>query len=606
MTDDLTRTPRSQHPFPAVLVGAGFFIFLAVLGMLGPLGAWEQALWQARQPGAPLPLAGSAMLLRGSPQSSSPAARAMDLARDVAWLRAHGSGPIVVEAWLDEAPQAEARALEQSLLAQMESLPRGRTKRAVLKVLSDSTANLDASQKLADALAAAQPLLLAFATAPGHSDGLAPALRRQAYEVTLHGHSQTAALPPQQVLHLPYPEALEAVGRCGAVPNAVGDEDALPAVLEVDGLWFNALGLEAARLTLGLPLEALRYRWKQGRLNTLELKGVRYPVDERGRLALPGSRPSLESEDLDRVMQDPVLQRRLRGRTVFLRPWPKLLGESAAFEQQERLFAALVERDVLAPPTPDSQRILWLGLWALGWASLALAPLWAGILGWSVLPVASLYLALGADSQGLVQPWGLALGALCLGLGWRIQRLRNRRHEAERWTSGRAASRHQGAWRQRLAKGRGSLAAAYAVAGPRVALSGPSWEAWMERWGAMVDEELGADACGLVLPDLAMAPAALTDLRQVAPVSCGVAQGVLSFQLKSRLGAPTWLWSGPVRDEALALFQQAKVRQILLLERDYPVWRGLVQIQVIGQSGDEAAGSGSGQVLNLLSLTNKV
>jgi hypothetical protein len=605
MPQESPRSPRPQHPLPAVLAGAGFFILLAVLGRPGLLGRWDQSLWQASQPGTVASEGGQALRLVGAPSAASPAARALGLAQDVAWLRAHGVGVIVLEAWLDEAPQADAMALAEDLRRRLEALPSGRTRKSALSALSQSSEALVASDTLAKALGAAQPLLLAFGTVSGHGRPLPQALGRQAYEVTLHNLPQS--LPEQQPLHLPYDQALQAVGRAGAVPFGAGESvgQGVQAVVGMDGRWFNVLGLEAARLALGLPMEGLRYRWKQGRLSSLEMKGVRYPLDGKGRLSLPDTLLPLATLTLDRAKADPVLQSQLRGKAVFLCPWPTLLGDSGAFQEQERLFQAVVGRDVLTPPTATAQWILWFLLGALGLGLLAMAPLWAALLGWALLPLASLW-AFAQDPQSLTQPWGLALSSLLIGVGWRMQRASARRMDAERLLGGRVSARHQLDWRGRLSGGKGSLEVAYAAVGPRDYLKDQAWEAWMDQWGALVDDDLGVDGLGLLLPDIAHAPAALDDLRRVLGPVCGVSVGTLSFSLGRRLGAPAWQWRGPAREEALVLFHLAKPRQILFSERDYPHWRDLVQVQLVGMDAPASLGTQSGQLLNVLSVVEKL
>jgi hypothetical protein len=578
---------------------------LAVLGRPDLLGRWDQGLWQAAQPGSAVAGASQALRLVGAPSATSPAARALALAQDVTWLRAHGAGVIVLEAWLDEAPQADAMALEEDLRRRLEALPSGKVRKGALEALSQSSEALVASDRLAQALSQAQPLLLAFGTVSGRGRPLPAALNRQAYEVTLHNLPQS--LPEQQPLHLPYDQALQAVARAGAVPFGAGEstDAGLQAVVGMDGRWFNVLGLEAARLALGLPMEGLRYRWKQGRLSSLEMKGVRYPLDNAGRLTLPKELPPLGTVPLARMKSDPVLQSQLRGKAVFFCPWPTLLGDAAAFQQQERIFQAVVGRDVLAAPTATIQWVGWVLLGSAGLALLALAPIWAALLGWSALPLVSLW-AFAQDPGSLSQPWGLALAGLMIGLGWRLQRRAARLQEADRLLSGRAAPRHHLVWRRRLAAGKGSLETAYAAVGPRAFLKDSAWEAWMDRWGALVDDDLGVDGLGLLLPDIAQAPAALADLRlQLGPV-CGLSVGILSFSLGRRLGAPAWQWRGPAREEALSMFHLAKSRQILFSERDYPRWRDTVQVQLVGMESPPNLGVQRGQLLNVLSIVEKV
>ncbi|HXC64322.1 MAG TPA: hypothetical protein VNZ67_08185, partial [bacterium] len=110
-----------------------------MLGRPGLLGRWDQSLWQASQPGTAASADGQALRLVGAPSAASPAARALGLAQDVAWLRAHGVGVIVLEAWLDEAPQADAVALEEDLRKRLEALPPGRTRKGALEALSQSS-----------------------------------------------------------------------------------------------------------------------------------------------------------------------------------------------------------------------------------------------------------------------------------------------------------------------------------------------------------------------------------------------------------------------------------------------------------------------------------
>lgn len=599
-------TPRSPEPLPAVLAGAGFFFFLAAVTGLGPFSSLDQLLWRAAQPGEAQALAQTAVRVRGSAQALSGAARVEALARDVAWLRAHGAGAIVLEAWLDEAPQAEARALETALRTRFEALPSG-AKRAALKALSETAGGLDAPERLAAALGASQPLLLAYEAVPGSGAGLPEALKRQGYEVTLRGQRQR--LPVHQALHLPYDAALEAVARAGAVPSDSGENGRLNAVLEMDGRWVNTLGLEAARLALGLPLEGLRYRWKQGVLSSLELKGTRYPLDEQGRLRVPDRLPGLAEVDLGRLRSDDVELKRLQGKAVFFRPWPKQLGDASAFEDQARLFAALVERNVLTPPAGPARLLAWALAWALAVAALAFAPGWAACLLWAALPVYA-FSGFNQDLQSLAQPLVLALSAGLLGWGWRLQRHKALRTAAERLLTGKTAPGHQLAWRKRLSLSSGTLDAAYAVAGPRGSLRGAEWEAWMERWGAFMDERAAGEGVGLVFAGAKAAlhaAEALIDLRQaIAGSASALAVGTLSYQRGHHLGAVSWHLSGPTKDQALELFKLAKPRQTLLLEADYPTLRDRVQIQVLGQRFAPKNDEDDSQVLNLLGITAKM
>lgn len=598
-------TPRSPEPLPAVLAGAGFFVFLAALTGLGPFAALDRALWRASLPGEAQVASQSALRVLGRADALSGAAKAESLAADLAWLRKEGAGAILVEAWLDEAPQSDARELAAALHERFQFLPPA-AKRAALAALSETAAGVDTAPRLAAALGAAQPLVLAWQAVPGSGSPLPPALRAQGYEVTLRGQRQR--LPELQPIHLPYSEALGAVARSGACA-ARSEDGRLPAVVEMQGRWFNALGLEGARLALGLPLEGLRYRWRKGVLSSLELKGVRYPLDAKGRILLPEQQAALPVLEMARLRSDSAMRERIRGRAVFFRPWPRQLGDAEAFEDQARLFGALVERTVFTPPAAPWRRTAWVAAWAVGVLGLGLLPAWAAILAWALLPLGAMQ-AFWAEPQSLAQPLVLAVSALCLGLGWRLQRRRNRLVQAEQELRGMVAPRHQDAWKRRLQGGEAGLESAYAVLGPRRLLQGAAWEAWMTRWGGYLDLELSRDAHGVVFagPEAgALAVAAIFDLRQkIEGVAVSLAFGGLAFEARQNLGRRQWMVSGPSKDLALQLALQAKAGQCLILENDYISIRNLVKVQVLGKTLEAEGASERGQVLNLLALSGKL
>jgi len=585
MTLKAPRTPRLPEPLPAVLAGAGFFFFMAALTGLGPFGSLDRWLWRSASADQGQPLALTALRVLGSPAPASGTAKADALAADVAWLRSAGAGAIVLEAWLDEEPQADARAFAADLRARFEALPAGRGREQALQALSATAAGLDAPSRLAKALGSAQPLLLAFEALPGPGAPLPAPFLRQAYVVTLRGELKT--LPVYQPLHLPFAEALDAVGRAGAVPPASDDPGRVAAAVSVDGHWYNGLGLEAARLALGLPLDGLHYRWRKGVLSSLELVNVRYPLDPDGRLLLPPQGPSLPQTDIDRLRRDPVQAAGLRGKLVFFRPWPKQLGDAQAFEDQARLFTAVVERNVLMPEAPAARRVEWDLLWAIGVVALAFAPAWAALAAWLILPLTAL-LTFASEPQAVALPLVLALSSLALGLGWRLQRRQSQRRAAEGWLMGKTGQGHLLGWRRRLRKGSASLAAAYAVVGPRSRLQGPDWEAWMERWGALLDETQ-IDAQGLIWADPGAKKVlleALLDLRQnFGGVKAVLAQGTLSFRLEQQLGAAHWVIQGPPKDRAVDAFRNAKSGQLVLSKLDLAAYRELPECKDLEAAG---------------------
>jgi hypothetical protein len=598
-------TPRLPEPLPAVMAGAGFFVFLAAMTGLGPFGALDQALWRASQPGEAQAVAQSAVRVLGRTAGLSGAAKVDALAEDLRWLRREGAGAIVLEAWLDEAPQAEARQFSEALFERLQFLAEpGRS--AALEALSETSALIDAAPRLADALSAAQPVLLAWQAVPGSGPPLPEALRRQGYEVTLRGQRQR--LPELRALNLPWDGALNSVARSGActVPDGSGR---LPAVVEIRGRWFNALGLEAARLAMGLPLEGLRYRWRKGTLSSLELQGTRYPLDTQGRVLLPERLPDLASFEIGHLQGDAVARERLRGKVVFYRPWPRQLGEAKAFEEQSRLFTALMERNLLTPPPAVQRQALWVLAWVLTLTALGLLPLWAGLLIWAALPYYAMH-AFWQDPQSVAQPLALGLSALLLGTGWRLQRRHRRLTAAAAQLKGWVALPHQERWEARLRTGEAGLDAAFAVLGPRGRLQGPIWEAWLARWGGFLDLDQGVDALGILLPAPqaeALALKALAELReQFEGLQASLAFGSLALEQRESLGAPRWRVSGPAKDLALQLFASARPGQCLILEKDYPAIRNLVQIQVTGQALEGDGATEGRQILNLLAVSGKL
>jgi hypothetical protein len=592
------RTPRLSEPLSAALIGAGSFLFLAALSGLGPFGSVDQAAWRLAQPGQAQALAGTAVLVQGAAAPSL--GRHERLASQVAWLRQQGAGAIILEGWFDEQPQAEAKALAEEIRQRLAQLPRA-SRVPALKALSESASSLDLDQRLAQALGQAQPLVLAYATRHGAETPLPDALQRQGYEVTLRGRRQ--ALTPRRAERLPYPGLLAAVARSGAVSLDEPDALAVPAAVELQSRWYDSLGLEGARLALGVPLEGLRYRWRQGRLSTLELKGVRYPLDEEGRVRVPEALPSLPALNWEDLQQDQALAQKLKGKVVFFRPWPQALSDVGAFEAQERLFAAVVERDVLVPELGWGSWAFWLLAWGAAIVGLAWAPAWLGAALWAI-PLAWLIRGFSQDFQALAQPLALAASALALGLGWRLQLSRRARVAADRRFHGRVAAQRLSAWQARLPIQGGSLRGSYGVLGPASLASERAFESWLREHDAFIDSDLPSGSLGIFVPakdedDHVLAARAFQSLLKALPTAAVAAvPGPIAFSQTERLGALAWRLTGQARQEALELSLMAKKGQFLLLERDYAPWHGKLRIQVTGSALE--AKEGALKVLNVL------
>ncbi|HTB21147.1 MAG TPA: hypothetical protein VK914_00415 [bacterium] len=572
-----TRIPRLPEPLPAVLAGAGFFLCWAAYAGFGPFGAGTASA-------APAPSEiRTAERVLGAPSGLSAGAKVDGLISDLAWLRSQGAGPIVLEAWLDEEPQSDARAFEDELRARFEALPPGRARSRALQVLSATAAQLDASGRLASALKAAQPLLLPFQVEPGGGGKLPDEILRQSYEVSLRGDAET--LPSYRILRPPFGGLLGSTG-LAALPPAAADPRAVVAVVGVQGHWINAVGLEAARLALGLPPTALRFRWSKGVLNSLELADRRHAMDGEGRLILPEDSAALPSVSMDSLRRDPG---QLRGETIFFRPWPGALGESQSFDEQARVFTVLTQAEAPATQPLDPRSVAYClaaALASLLACAFAPAPLGASLMG------AALAFTVRAFHGGPDLPQALAYWAavLLIGLGWRFHRYRGMRLKAERMCRGLVADAYQVDWSRRLATGAGALPVAYAAVGPLERMRGPLWEAWMARWGVLMDPGGPADGLGLILaePDAAEAMAsALLDLRrQMEGIKGALSLGTLALKLEWRLGAAVWETQGPPKAQCLELFCQAQPGQILLSQKDFPAFADIVEIRpLVGFDG---------------------
>jgi hypothetical protein len=281
---------------------------------------------------------------------------------------------------------------------------------------------------------------------------------------------------------------------------------------------------------------------------------------------------------MDRLKADPAATAALKGKLVFFRPWPTRLGEAQSFDDQARLFSAVVERDVLIPPAESGQKMRWGLLWALAVLGLAFAPLWGALLAWSALPVLAVW-DFSQLPQAVAQPLVLAVSALLLGLGWRLQRARRRRLEADRMLAGKVAAGHRVAWSRLLRRGGASLPCTYALLGPREQLQGPAWEAWMERWGAFLDHGSMESGQGIVMagPNSKKTMAkAIFDLKQsFGTLSVALSCGTLSFRGGRSLGAVAWMVQGPCKDRAGDLFPEVRSGEILLSNNDFKDFTGI-------------------------------
>jgi hypothetical protein len=561
------RVPLPSEPFGAALAGAGLFLFLAAL-----TGSWPEpqaeSLFKSAFGSREVPRAqGAVRVIDSQAPAEDPLARADALEGDLAWLRARGAGAIVLEAWLDSAPGLESRAYRERLRARLESLPAGRARLEALAALSETAEEGDAADKLARSLKESQPLVLAFQALPGGGAALPEALKREDYTVSLRGELKT--LPAYRPVHLPFAEALSAVALAGAVPPVVVGGGRVPVAVCVDGAWVDSLGLEGARLALGLPLDGLRYVWNRGTLDRLELQGRRFPLDGQGRLALKDTVPVLATEELARLRSDPVAAETLRGKVVFFRPWPTLLGEADSFEEQARLFNALTEGGSPGGEVSGVNRVLVCGLAC------------AVFLAWAFLPLGAAALVFGGAAfcflkgvglpEALAMPTLAGLGACAAGLGVRIFHQGQRRQRAARLFGGKVPMAEYSVWMRRLRRG-GAAEGAYAVAGPRSRLQGPEWEAWLHKWALLVERELPADAYGLFLVGEQAAgdmPGALLELSELFDgCRSASAYGTVSLVLGKQFGEETFSVQGPPKDKAVWLLTQAAPGQILLAKKD--------------------------------------
>ncbi len=573
MTPGGARTPRPPRPLStAALAGAGFFFWAAACGP----AAWRAATPFLRAVGrAPRPAADTAALLLGGDAAGDRGA----LARDLVWLGMHGPRLVVLEGWVGAPPAPVGGGLAADLGARLAGIPSPRYRRWALRALAAAEAAHPDGRT--DPLATAfqrVPTVLAYAVRPGiQSGGLPPELGPGAYTVTLRGGHE--GLPEVRIALLPPPELAAVARGLGAVDLGAG-----AAAVECGGDWLDGLGLEAARLALGLPLDALRFRWTPSGLASVALAGHHLALDGRG-LGLAASAPDERRTDLEdlRSGSPEAADRFLRGRVVFFRPWPLGAGDRAAFARQERLYLDLMEPlPVPRVPSRAVGRVLDAAILATA-APLAAAPLWLALPLWAAPLVASMVLLGGVES--LAAACLLAAGALCVGLALRRSLEATLQARRERRFGGRVAPGHRGRWDALLPPGDTALPAAYLALAAQDGPTPGARDAWCSRWGLFLDPETGCGALGVAAagPDAEETLGrAVLDLRRSDGGARGaLARGTLIFREGRRLGHPTWTLEGPPRERALALFGGAPAGAFRIAKADAEAFGGLFEVRPV-------------------------
>ncbi|MGH7442942.1 MAG: hypothetical protein ACREKE_09750, partial [bacterium] len=403
---------------------------------------------------------------------------------------------------------------------------------------------------------------------------------------TLRG--RTEILPPWHAVRLPEAALLAGAPGLGALPPASVQAGKIQALIGCDGLWLDALGVEAARLCQGLPLAALRPHWKQGLLTGLDLGTRHLALDSRGRSLLPAGLPVLDLASLSALQTGKGDAATLRGRVLFFRPWPLSPHDAEAFDDQTRVFLALMEGSVPAASLPGYSEA-WLGLTLLTAAVLLMStPLWLALPLWSVAPLWAC-VDLGARLGPLLQVLGLCLACLCLALAVRLWRDMLRRESLERRFRGKAAPVSWLAWKGFLHSDVAALPAAYAALGPAKILRGQAFDDWMERWGLFQDEARAPDGVGFLLVGIQaeenLAKALLDARHCLEGLGGGIARGTLVLHAESRLGFPDWVVSGLAKERAWALFERAKQGGLLLGREDLGAFAKAFEVRPEVSSG---------------------
>lgn len=612
----LDRSSRSLDWPSAAAIGAGIFFLAASLSGWGPWGALEDAAWRrlARTQAGEVAPARALALEEDESELPTPGARARRLAEDIERLRALDPGLIVLEALPDEPSEAAERDVLERLAAGLAPATKvskkkpGKDLQAVALKLSAAAAGLDADERLARALTSTAKLLMAFSARPSQGETAAPpaCLDRSGFEVALKSAGKQSLTRRWEVLRAPL-AAFCAQGAAAALPLEAPGESRETGLVMVAERWHPTLGLEAARRWFEVPAKGMRFHWVRGRLVSLELKGVRYPLDAQGDFLL-GDAPPMLHLGLSDLRAGKLDKSAVIGRVVFLRPWPSRLAEAPAFDRQRRLFNALCARALRVDSAPAARVWLW-ALSALALAiSLGFAPWWAAVpLALAVLAgIWSSYL----QQEALARPLGAWLGAVFVGVGWAAARWHARREKARRWFLGSVAPAQETVWRKRLPlPGKDTaLHGLYALWQASSPMHEHVLEAWAAEHGAFLDP---ARAGGFFLAldepkDPAALLAALRALKELDPkATLAISLGEVTFSAALRLGVARWSLKGKGIQLALGLAAFAQNGQILLSEPDYFVLRDGIRVQLTGRSlpdprvpGDEA------KVLNILSFVS--
>jgi hypothetical protein len=586
------QAPRFTEPLAAALMGAGFFIFASALAG-GPFWAFaEERLWARLQ--RPLPPAPAlAVFVRGQGREQlSSGERRQALARDIERLALAAPKAIVLEAWLDDASQAESEELLSDLLGSTKDLPK-KSAKSLQKTVGALKARLNADSGLATAMARAGHLLLPAAAEPAPAmSPLSGTVWEEAhgYEVLVKGKGVRRLEGAWRASRAPVAAFRRAGDGLALVPAPQACPPGAPceaqAIFQVRGRWVNGLGFEAARRALDVPPKGLHFLWRDGRLNALELKGNRYPISPRGSLWLPrpaerAQLPALELSALD----TPAGLAALKDKVVFFQPWPGLLVGEEAFARQRELCAGILAGRVQAEPEGASQLGMLLGIWlatalALLWLGAWLAPLLGLGIG------AALCVQFMQVQAPLARPLGAWSSALLCGLGLRLL-LASRRREARRvWLRSHIPPSAQRLWEKLLpdpAAGN-TVTGLYLALQPSPGLAAGTWTPWARRWNAFF--ELGSEA-GFFIPLAAEAPYpldALRELKALAPgVRAGLARGSARLEAELIFDSVRLSLSGNPKIEAQALLEFAKNPGFYVAEHDYLEIRQHVKIQLVGE-----------------------
>jgi hypothetical protein len=324
---------------------------------------------------------------------------------------------IVVEAFLEEESQTEAKAFFGQLTASAHSLPvkEKKQREAFMGLIEGMRDQLQLDRDLALTIAEDSNIILSCAAEGAVNEKVqeSVALERYGFNVNLRGNHQARLGRFWALRRFPLPLFMQTT--LAGVVEQGGFSQGLPVVFDMQKRWMPGLGLLASLYFADLGLADLQFVWLEKRLAGVRVGGLSCGLDDAG-LAWPMTHTAMASLDYESVVQGLMGPGRIAGKAVFFRPWPLNSEEGAAFDRQQQVFAGMRAGNLAAKPPQDLS--IWIRL-ILGLLVVALA--FGSPVSISGAVVLAFWLAFGFWGQGwlvfgLAGLWGMGLGGKLL---WR-------------------------------------------------------------------------------------------------------------------------------------------------------------------------------------------